>query len=71
MRAHPTRIWDPPVIAAVAAFVFVGGMLIGSPAVMAASAGLVVLAAAGAGLVSIMRRFQVLPQAVARGARRR
>lgn len=71
MRAHPTRIWDPPVIAAVAAFVFVAGMLIGSPAVMAASAGLLVMAVIGAGLVSVMRRFQVLPQPAGRGAHRR
>lgn len=71
MRTHPIRIWDPSGIAAVSAFVFVLGMLVGSPAVLAASGGLIVLAAASAAVASLMRRLQVLPQPAVRVGRRR
>ena len=71
MSTHPTRIWYPSGMTACAAFVFVAGVLLGSPAVLAASAGLLSLAVAGAGVMSVMRRFQVLPQPASRAARRR
>lgn len=71
MSAHPIRIWSPSGMTALAAFVFVGGMLFGSPAILVASAGLLGVAVAGAGAVSLMRRFQVLPRPAVQVARRR
>lgn len=71
MSIHPARIWNPSGLSAGAAFVFVAGVMLGSPAVLAASAGLLGLAVTGSGLAAFMRRFQVRPQPAARGARRR
>jgi hypothetical protein len=71
MTSHPNRIVDPSMIAAAAAFAFVAGVLVGSPAVLAASALILALAIMITLFSRVMRRLQVLPQPAQRSSRPR
>jgi hypothetical protein len=71
MNQHPVEICDPSWIAAAAAFVFIGGMLVASPAVMLTGGAFLGLSLVVGGVASIRRRLQVRPQPVARAYRHR
>ncbi len=71
MNQHPVEICDPSRIAAAAAFVFIGGMLLASPAVMLTGGAILGLSLVVGGVSSVRRRLQVRPQPAVRAYRRR
>lgn len=71
MNQHPIEICDPSWIAAAAAFVFIGGMLVASPAVMLAGGAILGLSLIVSGVSSVRRRLLVRLQPAARACRRR
>jgi hypothetical protein len=71
MNQHPVELCDPSWIAATAAFVFIGGMLVASPAVMLTGGAILGLSLGVGGFLSVRRRLQVRPQPVARAYRHR
>jgi hypothetical protein len=71
MNQHPVEICDPSWIAAAAAFVFIGGMLVASPAVMLAGGAILAVSLIVSGVSSVRRRLQVRLQPAVRAYRRR
>lgn len=71
MNQHPIEICDPSWIAAAAAFVFIGGMLVASPAVMLTGGAILGLSLIVSGVSSVRRRLLVRLQPAARACRRR
>lgn len=71
MHQHPVELWDPSRITAAAAFVFIGGTLVASPAVMLTGGAILGLSLLAAGIVSVRRRLQVRLQPALQASRRR
>jgi hypothetical protein len=59
MSKNPVDLCDPSRVAAAAAFIFVGGMLVASSAIMVASGAILALSFVIGAFIAIRRKLQV------------
>jgi hypothetical protein len=66
MNQHPVEVHDPSWIVAAAAFVFISGALVASPAIMVTGGAMLAVSLIVTAVSSLRRRLQVPPRPVAR-----